>query len=178
MTAGSYTILQAMSDPRVWAGWFKDKSSWANWRGFLSVLFGLPLSEYDLGLFRRCTGRAEAPTGSFTEAWLCCGRRAGKSFVLALIAVFLAVFRDWRPYLAPGETGRIIIVATDRRQARVIHKYCRALLVKVPSFAELIEKDIEEEIILNNGVAIEIHSGSFRGIRGITCIAALLDEIS
>jgi hypothetical protein len=35
------------------------------------------------------------------------GRRSscGKSFVLALIAVFLASFRDWRPFLGPGEKG-------------------------------------------------------------------------
>jgi hypothetical protein len=35
------------------------------------------------------------PSDGVTEAWLICGRRAGKSFVLALIAVYLAIFRDW-----------------------------------------------------------------------------------
>jgi hypothetical protein len=179
MSASDYSILRAMDDPRVWRDWFnKDKASWRAWRGFLAVLFGLDLSDADLQLFRGCTGRQEPLLDGYQEIWLCIGRRGGKSFVLALIAVFLAVFRDWRPYLAPGETGRIIIVATDRRQARVIHKYCRALLINVPSFVALVEKDIEEEIILNNGVAIEIHSGSFRGLRGFTCIAALLDEIA
>jgi hypothetical protein len=59
------------------------------------------------GPFRECTGRAEPPAGGFDEAWLVCGRRAGKSFILALIACYLAVFRDWRPYLAPGEVGMI-----------------------------------------------------------------------
>jgi hypothetical protein len=31
-------------------------------------------------------------------AQLIVGRPGGKSMILALIAVYLAVFRDWRPY--------------------------------------------------------------------------------
>jgi hypothetical protein len=31
--------------------------------------------------------------------------------VLATIAVFLAAFKDWRRYLAPGEVGIIMIIA-------------------------------------------------------------------
>jgi hypothetical protein len=37
---------------------------------------------------------------------------------LALIAVYLAVFKDWRQYLSPGEVGTIKVIACDRRQAR------------------------------------------------------------
>ena len=55
----SFTILQAMSEPRLWRGWFRNPESWGAWRAFLSVLFGLPLSADDLDLFRRCTGRSE-----------------------------------------------------------------------------------------------------------------------
>ena len=62
------------------------------------------------------------------EAWLVFGRRAGKSFILALIAVYLAIFRDWRPYLSPGEVGTIKVMAVDRRQARTIWRYAYALL--------------------------------------------------
>jgi hypothetical protein len=141
-------------------------------------LFGLPLSPDDFELFRQCTARREVPEGGFTEAWLIVGRRGGKSMVLALIACFLAVFRDWRPYLSPGETGTIKVIATDRKQARVIHRYCRALLTKVPAFAELIARDTDEAIELNNAVRIEIQSASFRTTRGYTVIAALCDELA
>src|SRR5262249_41042711 len=97
---------------------------------------------------------------------------------LALIAVFLAVFRDWRPYLAPGEVGTIKIIATDRKQARVIHRYCRALIGEVPAFGELLARDADDEIILTNGIAIEISAASFRSVRGYTLIAVLCDEIA
>jgi phage terminase large subunit-like protein len=44
----------------------------------------------------------DTPTAPSHEAWLCIGRRGGKSFILATIAVFLACFKDWRPFLGPG----------------------------------------------------------------------------
>jgi hypothetical protein len=116
-------ILQAIDSPDIWARWFRDPATWKPWRSFLSALFGLPMSDdADLDLFHRCTGRSAPPVGGSNEGWLVVGRRGGKSFTLALIAVFLAVFRDWRGYLIPGERGTIKILATDRRQARVIHR--------------------------------------------------------
>jgi hypothetical protein len=84
--------------------------------------------------------------------------------MLALIACYLAVFKDWRPFLALGEVGTIKIIATDRRQARVIHRYCKALLTKVPAFHEPIDKDTE--IVLNNSITIEIQTASFRSVLG------------
>jgi hypothetical protein len=62
------------------------------------------------------------------------------------------------------------VIAVDRRQSRVIHRYARALLTKVPAIARLVERDGDEEIDLNNGVTIEIQTASFRSVRGYTLI--------
>jgi hypothetical protein len=112
------------------------------------------------------------------EAWLVCGRRAGKSFILACIAIFIACFRDWRPHLGPGESGTVMIIAADRRQARVIMRYCLGLLKSVPMLKQLIVSETRESIALRNRVAIEVHTASFRSTRGYTIIAALLDEVA
>lgn len=112
-----------------------------------------------------------------TEGWLVCGRRAGKSFVLALCAVFLATFKDYRPYLAPGERATIMVIAADRKQARVIFRYIRALLTEVPMLARLIERETAEAFDLSNKVSIEV-AASFRSTRGYTLVAALCDEIA
>jgi hypothetical protein len=171
------TIIAAMEHPGLWAPWFsRNPASWAPWRAFLAALFGLPMSPDELALYRQCTGRAAPPPGGCNEAWLIVGRRGGKSMILALIAVYLAVFRDWRPYLSPGEVGAIKVLATDRRQARVIHRYCRALLIEVPALRDLVERDGDDEIMLTNGLCIEVQTATFRGVRGFTIIAALLDE--
>ena len=123
------TILDAIDDPQLFAPWFRDRSTWSSWFVFLRALFGLPLAPHQLALFTECTGRSEPPTAPATEGWLVCGRRAGKSFMLALVAVYLAAFHTYRQYLAPGERGVILVVASDRKQARVIFRYVRALLL-------------------------------------------------
>jgi hypothetical protein len=97
-------ILDALDDPKVFGGFFRA-GTWAAWRVFLAALFGLPMTDEQLATYRRFTGRSTPPTAPLHEAWLVCGRRGGKSFVLAVVAVFLASFRDWRHYLAPGEAA-------------------------------------------------------------------------
>jgi hypothetical protein len=178
VTLPGVSILEAMRSWQIWAPWFRDVDTWRPWRVFLAALFGLPIAEEDLALFRQCTGLDAPPPGGTNEAWLICGRRAGKSFTLALIACFLACFPDWRPLLAPGEIGTLKVIAVDRRQARTIHRYCRALISRVPVMAALIEHSSDEEIVLNNGIAIEIQTASFRSTRGYTVIAALVDEVA
>ena len=112
------TILEAMRDPALFAPWFTPEAPWWAWRAFLAVLFGLPLSGDEAASVRRHTGRQALPTAPAREAWLVVGRRGGKSRIAALVAVYLACFRDYRSALAPGERGTVMLLAADRRQAR------------------------------------------------------------
>jgi len=172
------TILDAISDRRLFAPWFKDRATWESWFAFLAALFALPMSPEQLLTFRECTGRSKSAAEPAKEGWLVCGRRAGKSFVLALCAVFLACFHDYRHHLSPGERGVVLIIATDRKQARVIFRYVRALLTKVPMLARMIERETVESFDLCIQVSIEVATASFRTTRGYTIVAALCDEIA
>src|SRR5262245_57390289 len=127
------TILDAMDDAKLFAPWFaRSPRSWDAWRAFLSALFGLQMTEQQAEVFRTCTGRSTIPTSPSNEAWLICGRRAGKSFTMALIAVYLACFRSYREHLAPGERAAVMVIAADRKQSRVVMRYVRALLNDIP----------------------------------------------
>src|SRR5262249_5446154 len=148
---------------------------WAAWRVFLAALFGLPIAHGPMETYKLCTGRQTPSPDGHRESWLICGRRSGKSRTLATIAVFLACFKDWRPYLGPGERGTII--AADRKQARNIMSHVRGLF-EVPMLARTVEAQGAEHIHLKNRVSIEVHSASFRSTRGYTIVAALCDEIS
>src|SRR5262245_42372399 len=170
-------ILDAIADPQVFAKHFRG-GTWDAWRAFLCALFALPMTPEQLALFQKHTGRSAPPVQSLHEAWLICGRRSGKSFVLATIAVFLAAFKDWRPFLGPGEVATIMIIAADRKQSRVIMRYCLGLLRAVPMLRQLIEGETAESITLRNRVVIEVHTASFRSTRGYSLIAALCDEIA
>jgi hypothetical protein len=112
------------------------------------------------------------------EAWLTVGRRGGKSFVLALVAVYLACFCEYRHHLAPGERGTVIIIAADKKQARVIFRYVRGLLNNIAMLRSMVQNETAEAFDLTNSVTIEIGAASYRRTRGYTLVAALCDEIA
>jgi hypothetical protein len=173
----SMNILQAMGDRRLFGPHFKG-DTWARWRVFLAALFALPLDDDAVAIYRQHTGRTEAPTVPFREASLICGRRGGKSRVLALIATFLAAFRDYTPHLAAGEVATVGIIAADRMQARNILRYILGFLADVPLLAGLQESKTTDSVSLTNRVVIEVHTASFRVTRGYSYAAVLADELA
>ena len=62
------------------------------------------------------------------------------------------------PYLGLGERGTIMVIAADRKQARVIMRYVSGLLHSVPMLSQLIEAERMESIDLANRITIEVHS--------------------
>jgi hypothetical protein len=171
------TILGALADQNLFQPHFKG-DSWNAWRAFLGALFALPLSEADLAVYRQCTGHSAPPRAPFNEAALVVGRRGGKSRVLALIAVFLGCFKDYRPHLASGEKATIAVLAAKRDQARSIFGFINGLLSETPLLAAMVVDATEERIVLNNRVVIEIATASFRTSRGYSFAAVLADEIA
>ena len=176
-------LLAACADPNLFAPWFRDPATWRSWSTFLRALFALPIEDPDdLALFTRCTGRVAAPAEPAREAWLVCGRRSGKSFMLALIAVYLACFKDWRQYLSPGEHATIMIIACDRKQGRVIARYIGAFIEECALLKPLLLRkgghNDNWSMELEGRVTIEVHAANYRTVRGYTIVAALLDELA
>jgi hypothetical protein len=79
-------VLDALDDQQLFAG-VMTGPSWAAWRTALRAMFGLPLPEAELELYQRCTGRETPPERQCSEFWAICGRRAGKTYVLSVVAV-------------------------------------------------------------------------------------------
>ncbi|MBW4091913.1 MAG: hypothetical protein HIU82_12525 [Proteobacteria bacterium] len=177
-TQSDANLIDAIRSPALFRPWFKDLTTWHAWLTFIRALFALEMSAADLATFTACTGRAEAPTEPMREAWLCIGRRGGKSLVLAAIAVFLAVFRDWSDYIVPGESVAVLVIATDRKQARIIYRYARSMMTRIAVLKPLVAREDGDVIELTNGLNIEVATASFRSVRGYTLVACLLDEIA
>ncbi|AZO12540.1 hypothetical protein EJ074_28010 [Mesorhizobium sp. M3A.F.Ca.ET.080.04.2.1] len=171
-------ILQACADSNLFGPWFRRQASWNVWFVYLAVLFGLPLDDEQLALFRHHTGRLNPPSDPVTESWLVVGRRGGKSFVMALIAVYLACFRQYRHHLQPGERATILVIAADRKQARMIMRYVRGLLTNIPILSRMVKNETAEAFDLNNSVTIEVGTASHRSTRGYTLAAVLCDELA
>lgn len=172
-------ILEAIEHPDLFEPWFRGKQeSFTGWFAFLAALFGLPMTDEQFAKFQKHTNRQERPKAASSEAWLVIGRRGGKSFVAALVAVFLACFFEYRSYLAPGERGTIMVIAADKKQGRVILRYVKAMLNNIPMLKDMIERETADSFDLNNSVTIEVGTASFRSSRGYTYVAVLADEIA
>src|SRR5688572_16607787 len=172
------TLLDAIRDPRLFAEPFAGPS-WAAWRVLLAALFAGPCPDArGLQTYRELTGREKWPTVPFGEGWFVIGRRGGKSQIAALIAVFPACFKDYRRILAAGKRGTLMVIAADKRQARAVFRDIRGLIESVPMLEKTVEHQTQERIDLRNRVTIEVHTASFRAVRGYTLIGAILDEVA
>ena len=167
----------AFFDALAEAGVLKGPT-WGPWRSFLASLFGSPLSRSEARVYRQCTGRKRLPKTAFSEGWLICGRRSGKSFALALVAVFLACFRAHAANLMAGERATVMVIATDRAQARTIFRFCHRLLTGIAPLKALLRRVTQSALELSTGVVIEIHTASFRRTRGYAICACLCDELA
>ncbi|MBB3234530.1 hypothetical protein [Phyllobacterium endophyticum] len=171
-------ILTACNDPKLFKRWFKDPSTYERWFVFLKATFGLPMLPHEVTIYQHHTGRTTLPTGQFNDVTLVVGRRGGKSFISALTAVYLAAFHEYHQYLAPGERATVMIIAADRRQARVIMRYIGAMLNGIPMLKAMVTNQTTEGFDLSNATRIEVGTASFRATRGYTFAAVLCDEIA
>lgn len=152
--------------------------TWAAWEAFLAALCGDAMDDAQLALYRHHTGRTEPPAAPFREGAVICGRRAGKSRILALLATWAATVPDYSSRLAPGERATVAVIASDRRQARGIFRFILGLLESVPLLAPLIESQTADSVTLSNGVTVEIHTASFRVTRGYSLAFVAADEVA
>jgi hypothetical protein len=151
-------------------------STWTPWRAFWKSVFALPMTDHEVAIYRRQTGRETPPASRVSEAWMPIGRRGGKSRNAAVAALYSAIAFD-SSQLAPGEVAIVPILAADRRQARTVLGYLRGLC-ELPDFAPFVHRTLKETIELHNRVNIEVHTASYRTTRGYTVVACVCDEIA
>ena len=119
------------------------------------------MDNLEFAAFKEYTGRTLAPTKPAQEAFAIVGRRGGKSYISAVVACYLALFHDWRPYLSKGETGWVLCIAADRTQARNMLGYISGIL-GLPMFRKQVKTEKSEEILLKNQIGIRVATSDFR----------------
>ena len=172
---------EAVDHPEVFGRWFADPS-WDAWKVVERSIFGLPIFDDDLALFRELTGREDPPTAPATECWIIAGRRSAKSRKAAAIAVYTATIgaevAGYRQRLASGERGVVLVLAVDRAQAAITLDYAKAFLREIPMFAAMIERDAGDGVDLTNRMSLIVAANDFRSIRGRTLVSVILDEVA
>lgn len=152
------------------------------WHVFLAAAFGEQLDDDQKKIFESCTGRTEEFLDAVREIWLICGRRAGKSEIVAFLAVYLACFRTYKR--SKGEKIIGMVLAADREQAGVIMNYISEMLHSHKRLEALIARrgtqfrETQKSITLTTGITIRVNTSNYRRVRGYTIAFVLCDEIA
>ena len=97
---------------------------------------GERLTDDERGTFAALTGRAHEPGERVEELVAIVGRRGGKSRAMATLAAYIAGLCQHD--LVPGETGVVLLIAPDQRQATIVLDYCNAAFEQSPILRQLI----------------------------------------
>jgi len=169
------TLVESMLDPKLFGSFFSPPTSWLSWMAFLDALQGQTLTDDQFERFRKFTGRKLQPTTPFQEAFVISGRRSGKSRISALVAAYLCLVSDLPKALSQGEIGWVVVTATKKEQAQVVLEYVKGLASK---FRKEVTKLTTDEIHFANHTAVKVTAGTWRGIRGVTLLGAVVDELA
>jgi Terminase large subunit, ATPase domain len=144
--------------------------------GGVDILAWLALAAEELAVFHSVAGNRAPPTKRVRELWAIIGRRGGKSRMAAALAIYIACFLTHR--LAHGERGMVLVLAASIEQAKTVFSYARAFIGASPVLSKEVDEITANEIRLNSGVIITIHSNSYKTVRGRTLLAAIFDEVA
>lgn len=151
---------------------------WLPWRAILLASMGETLHDDERIAFQSLTQRPAEPGERVEELWAIVGRRGGKSRAAATLGVYLSALCDHRSRLAVGERGIVLLMAQTKEQAQVAFDYCAGIFDSVPMLAALVVGRTSDTITLSNGIDLQIRAASFRGLRGVTCVAVIADEVA
>jgi hypothetical protein len=74
---------------------------------------------------------------------------------MATMAAYYAGLCDYSDKLAKGETGVVLLIAQDKRAAKVSLDYAEGALDSTPMLRQLIKHRQREELLLTNGITLE-----------------------
>lgn len=174
-------LIEYMDHPDLMGDTFQGES-WETWRAILCAAFALSMTSKQLNIFEKVAGGRKPPSKRVRELWVAAGRRSAKTQTASSIAIYLgtvaASMDGLSDKLSPGERGVIALIAVDRQQAKVALNYITGMVEASPVLAGMVEKKNTDGIQFNNRVSIEIHTNSFRAVRGRTLLAVLFDEVA
>jgi hypothetical protein len=177
MKHATISVSDAMASVKLLGPYFAG-SSWDTWRAVIRAMFAKPMTAAEIELFHSVAER-DVPLAPVSEAVFIAGRGAGKDSVATSIATNIAVnFDPSRARLRPGEKAVVMLLACDRSQATIAFNYCRGYFEEVPALAKLVRHVGVDSIELCNRVVIEVHTNSYRSVRGRSLLACIMDEVA
>jgi hypothetical protein len=173
----SISVSDAMASSKLLGPFFAGPS-WDCWRVVVKALFAEKMSAAEIETFRTVAER-DPPTAPVSEGVFIIGRGGGKDSVATSIATNIAVnFDPRRSKLRPGEKAVVMLLAVDRAQAGVAFSYIRGYFEEVPALMKLVKHISDDAIELRNRCCIEVHTNSYRSVRGRSLLCVICDEVA
>jgi hypothetical protein len=83
-----------------------------------------------------------------------------------------ALAADWGKMLSAGEQGVVVLIGSDKKQAKILKRYCRGLLEN-RMLAKKVVRSTEEGIEFKNGAALEVVTNDADLVRGRSVLGFL-----
>ncbi|RUX70684.1 hypothetical protein EN990_30975 [Mesorhizobium sp. M7A.F.Ca.US.005.03.1.1] len=170
------SMREALADPDLF-GTILTGDSWLPWRVMLIALMGEPLTAEERVIFTALTQREHEPLSPVEEFWGIVGRRGGKTRAMSVLSAYLAALCDWSDVLVPGETGKLFYLGYNQKQANIAFDYAKSIF-NLPLFAQRVDNVSADIIALKTGIELEVRAATWRGLRGVTSIGAIFDELA
>ncbi|HEX2875157.1 MAG TPA: hypothetical protein VHP33_28090 [Polyangiaceae bacterium] len=125
------TILDLATDAERGSG---TKIFTPRWEACMRAFYGLEIRPEDAVLLAASTRRdpaswiaenQSANRHQRRELWARVGRRGRKSFTMAFVAIFEALYGGHERYLVPGEQGLIAIISKDVAGSNLVARFCQ-----------------------------------------------------
>lgn len=174
VAAGTVNILDVFDTVE----WFRTGASWLAWRAFLAAMYALPMTQQEYDIFRKCTGRVNPPKREVKEVWVAAGRRARKTAIEALLAVYEGGYREHGPYLAPGERAMVQCTSDKKDNALTLHSFVVALLQSTGLRHLRGDEPSQETVALASNVDIVTKAATITSGRSRAIVLGLMDEVA
>jgi hypothetical protein len=168
------SVSDALRSPKLFGQLFVG-SSWDRWRAVLKATYGEALTSDEETAFREVADR-DPPIQRVREFVAVVGRGGGKDSIASVLAAYAAITFDPKGKLRPGENVYVMCIACDRDQAAIAFNYIRGYFEDIPALKQMVKAIGAESIELVNRVTIEVHSNSYRSVRGRSILCCIFDE--
>jgi hypothetical protein len=171
-------ILDALTSPALFGSLpaFESLSSWSAWLVFLKAVYGLPMTQDEVAIFRARTGRQEPRANGYPEAVAIVGCQSGKSQVAAIVGTYEAA-----QALAAGASGLYVpLIAQDARGAqRALLAYVRQAVDASPVLQHEVTRETADTVELGGGsVTVGVYPCRPASVRGIRAACLIVDELA
>jgi hypothetical protein len=165
-------IIEFIKHPRV----LNDNSLSPAQKMCLKIIYGLPLDETERALYFKATGSAQYVPKELREFLGLCGRKAGKTSRIGAPVVCYEAFRDHG--LPRGERAYVLLIAPVLEQAQIGFRHVVSYIQSSEVLCKKVRNITRDAIELDNGIVIACWPCSSVTVRGLSVIAAVLDEVA